>query len=99
MNELIMPEGVADSGIRELSLDETEMISGGNNTRGAPRRPMRGGGGWWGPVIYGAERAATYVWDRLGGTILGAVDSYYTGPAHAAGRRIRDRYEARGLGW
>lgn len=99
MNELIMPEGVADNGIRELSLDEAETISGGNNTRGAPRRPARGGGGWRGAVYVAAERAVNYVWDRWGGAILGAVDSYYTGPAHAAGGRIRDRYEARGLGW
>ncbi len=72
MNELTMLEGVADSGIKELSLDEIEMISGGSNTRGAPRRPAGGGGGRWGWVFVAAE----FVWDRWGGPIIEAVDNY-----------------------
>lgn len=50
MNELVMPEGVSDSGIRELSLDEIEIVSGGSQTRGAPRRP-----GWGAAVGYVVE--------------------------------------------
>lgn len=76
MNELVIPEGVSDSGIRVLSLEEVETISGGSNTRGAPRRPMGGGGGWWGPVIWAIDRAVSYAWDRWGG----GITDYYSNP-------------------
>jgi len=45
MNAMTMLESVSDSGIRELSLDEIEMIGGGHNTRGMPYNPFRGGAG------------------------------------------------------
>ncbi len=48
MNAMIMLEGVADNGIRELSLEEIEMTGGGQNTRGLPRKPEYRGGDWRG---------------------------------------------------
>lgn len=76
MNELVMPEGVSDSGIGELSLDEAETISGGNNTRGAPRRP-----GWGGSSIRGgAFGLAMYVFDRVAHHVYYNWDVYGPSP-------------------
>ena len=70
MNELTMLEGVADNDIRELSLDEIEMIGGGNNSRGAPRPRIPGGGsGWFGPAMYAIDLAAHYIRDTWGDQI------------------------------
>jgi len=91
MNAMTMLESVSDRGIRELSLDEIEMIGGGHNTRGMPRRPERGGG-WRAWVIIGVERTVDYVWNRWGGTILEAVDRYGTARANYEAQRYKKRY-------
>jgi len=71
MNVMTMSEGMVDSGIIELSLDEIEMIGGGHNTRGVTRDPFRsrGGSGWVALGFYAFEVAAHYVRDTWGDEI------------------------------
>ncbi len=92
MNAMITLEGVADSVIRELSLEEIEMIGGGQNTRGLPRKPEYRGGGWRGWAIVIVERAVDYAWGRWGSSIMDAVDKYGTARANYDAQRYKKRY-------